>query len=497
MSNDIKFVCPHCNQHLEAPPEMLGTAVACPSCQKQIQVPPVITSENKMGLKCKLGFHEWSRCKCSKCGKTRDEEHDWRGCRCSQCGKTRDEGHFWTGCKCANCIKEQHDWSKNCELCCRCGETRHGVHDWSTNCKKCSKCGSPSDKGHDWSQDCEKCSKCGASRGSNHVWSGECDFDQCSKCGKVRQNAHRWFADKCERCGKTRDEIAAIAKEKERTVREVLVKAQRRVREAQTTVDELSGSRSYKEPGEATRHFRASNDATMAVHYWGMVEIRAGHWLNKQTLENLSKLEEAWEKATGEKLFKKAQSVAPQPDIIMPKVAVASSAASIHDRILQMLENHLALIRTERHKPTLEILEELKSRFVENTPAISAIVEQTLADRKLHTKVIGGGGIRTWLLVSVVPSDRFSSANFFAREYPPGYTGYMDFWLNSTPLKLAREMGHDVFAHVLVYADASTSERLSLGVSTFPLDPTKKDSNPLVIFPVESLTREEKATIGL
>lgn len=36
---DFKFSCPHCSQHLEAPPEMFGTVIACPSCKKQIQVP--------------------------------------------------------------------------------------------------------------------------------------------------------------------------------------------------------------------------------------------------------------------------------------------------------------------------------------------------------------------------------------------------------------------------------------------------------------------------
>jgi DNA-directed RNA polymerase subunit RPC12/RpoP len=42
---DISFSCPHCNQHLEAPPEMAGTDLECPSCNKQITVPkPVLRS---------------------------------------------------------------------------------------------------------------------------------------------------------------------------------------------------------------------------------------------------------------------------------------------------------------------------------------------------------------------------------------------------------------------------------------------------------------------
>jgi len=36
---DISFTCPHCKQHLDAPPEMAGDKLACPTCQKQIQVP--------------------------------------------------------------------------------------------------------------------------------------------------------------------------------------------------------------------------------------------------------------------------------------------------------------------------------------------------------------------------------------------------------------------------------------------------------------------------
>ena len=38
---DISFTCPHCEQRLDAPPEMAGDQLACPTCQKQIQVPTV------------------------------------------------------------------------------------------------------------------------------------------------------------------------------------------------------------------------------------------------------------------------------------------------------------------------------------------------------------------------------------------------------------------------------------------------------------------------
>ncbi|MFA6716299.1 MAG: hypothetical protein WCS27_13045, partial [Victivallaceae bacterium] len=37
--SDFKFKCPHCQQSLEAPEDMLGTAIDCPSCNGQIQIP--------------------------------------------------------------------------------------------------------------------------------------------------------------------------------------------------------------------------------------------------------------------------------------------------------------------------------------------------------------------------------------------------------------------------------------------------------------------------
>jgi DNA-directed RNA polymerase subunit RPC12/RpoP len=37
--SDIKFMCPHCGQHIEAPEEMVDQVVDCPACQKQMTVP--------------------------------------------------------------------------------------------------------------------------------------------------------------------------------------------------------------------------------------------------------------------------------------------------------------------------------------------------------------------------------------------------------------------------------------------------------------------------
>jgi len=33
------FICPHCNQSLDAPDELLGQTVECPSCQGKIALP--------------------------------------------------------------------------------------------------------------------------------------------------------------------------------------------------------------------------------------------------------------------------------------------------------------------------------------------------------------------------------------------------------------------------------------------------------------------------
>jgi ankyrin repeat protein len=58
-----------------------------------------------MALKCMVGMHAWSGCKCSQCGSTRDEGHDWTAdCeKCARCDKTRSGAHAWSGCKCSRC----------------------------------------------------------------------------------------------------------------------------------------------------------------------------------------------------------------------------------------------------------------------------------------------------------------------------------------------------------------------------------------------------------
>lgn len=54
-------------------------------------------------IKCLIRRHAWDGCRCTACGRTREEGHTWDGCKCTVCGRTRDEGHTWNGCKCTVC----------------------------------------------------------------------------------------------------------------------------------------------------------------------------------------------------------------------------------------------------------------------------------------------------------------------------------------------------------------------------------------------------------
>ncbi|MGP8198553.1 MAG: hypothetical protein ACLQU4_03520 [Limisphaerales bacterium] len=37
--NPIKIECPHCQQHIETPPDMAGQVVRCPTCEKPFVAP--------------------------------------------------------------------------------------------------------------------------------------------------------------------------------------------------------------------------------------------------------------------------------------------------------------------------------------------------------------------------------------------------------------------------------------------------------------------------
>ena len=75
-----------------------------------------------MNIICNFGFHKWEGCKCTACGKTRDQEHDWgKNCeKCAKCEKVRQNAHEWNDCKCAKCPKERHEWRDG--ACIKCGK---------------------------------------------------------------------------------------------------------------------------------------------------------------------------------------------------------------------------------------------------------------------------------------------------------------------------------------------------------------------------------------
>jgi len=156
-------------------------------------------------MKCLI--HKWDGCKCSRCGKVRDEQHDWNGCQCRRCGTIRAEQHDWDLCKgkCKRCgasQPKQHDWV-GCQCRC-CGTIRDEQHDW-VGCK-CARCGKVQSIGHNYvavSGECaEKCSICGQEREAPHsyvVVPGKCE-EECANCGNTRQT-HEYVKGKCIRCG--------------------------------------------------------------------------------------------------------------------------------------------------------------------------------------------------------------------------------------------------------------------------------------------------------
>jgi DNA-directed RNA polymerase subunit RPC12/RpoP len=58
---DFKFQCPHCEQSLEVPQDMLGETIDCPTCNKRIQLPSPQRSSPAVSK------HD-NRPACPKCG---------------------------------------------------------------------------------------------------------------------------------------------------------------------------------------------------------------------------------------------------------------------------------------------------------------------------------------------------------------------------------------------------------------------------------------------
>jgi hypothetical protein len=92
-----------------------------------------------MGITCSLRFHNWNGCRCTKCGKTRDEGHTWsKDCeKCSVCGRTRKEAHIYHGCKCTLCgmvRDEEHQWEG--DTCRVCGSEKSTAQLWAEGLAK-------------------------------------------------------------------------------------------------------------------------------------------------------------------------------------------------------------------------------------------------------------------------------------------------------------------------------------------------------------------------
>ena len=100
-----------------------------------------------MNWACLFNGHDWSGCKCNRCGRIRQRGHDWEGCKCRICGNTRDFEHDWEcvwqdlgGCDTCPKKAAPGDWGMcmpetgdGCyrtppfkDVCKRCGATRSG-----------------------------------------------------------------------------------------------------------------------------------------------------------------------------------------------------------------------------------------------------------------------------------------------------------------------------------------------------------------------------------
>jgi hypothetical protein len=74
--------------------------------------------------RCEHENHEWSGCKCEKCGRIRDSGHIWSNCKCKKCGRVRDSDHAWIKpCKCGTCGARRVEFCEFTNGRCRiCGE---------------------------------------------------------------------------------------------------------------------------------------------------------------------------------------------------------------------------------------------------------------------------------------------------------------------------------------------------------------------------------------
>lgn len=163
------------------------------------------------------------------------------------------------------------------------------------------------------------------------------------------------------------------------------------------------------------------------------------------------------------------------------------------DNLGKTVQKHLDRVRQNLAETRMhEILDEVQELFHERIQEIESMVEETARDNQLHTKAIGGGGVTTWLIVSSIPRNRNMAKDFFKSEYPPGYGGYVNYWLNTNAASMAKNMGHSVMAQLLVYSDRSVGLGLCSLDTSNPLD-----ACPKWLFPEESLTSEDIALFGM
>ena len=144
--------------------------------------------------------------------------HKWDGCKCTKCGKTRDEGHVFATAP-GSCTPK----------CIKCGKEGHPNHDWNRKCT-CRICGATrvtSDTNEhrfpyiDNELSCT-CELCGFNAGKWHHWAytyvpGEAKHkDTCTICGATEMMQHYFEGKTCIYCGyetkiDIHDTIAAYA----------------------------------------------------------------------------------------------------------------------------------------------------------------------------------------------------------------------------------------------------------------------------------------------
>lgn len=182
----------------------------------------------------------------------------------------------------------------------------------------------------------------------------------------------------------------------------------------------------------------------------------------------------------------------------LTSVVEAEAAGIVPRDFSTTIQSHLDGVRREMTDPIMtEIIDEL-SAFCVNKESIDSIAFRALCAhdgefgmRPHFLKLVLKRPARTFLVVTGVPTDRSASAGFFATKYPPGYGGYVNFWLQSDAAATAILLGHSVMAHLLVFADFS----VNLGLS--PLDLNNLLACPKIILPMESLTSEDRKLMGL